>query len=129
MKDKATRVMRLGWKHKRPGSGAFLNMTEKMGGGAHRMDIAKSCTLQELEDTLLSFFFEGGVNATAGISREDLTAYCVTNFSECRLPVKIDGVDFTVERYFQKVATTLIRVYILTEEAAEVRWPLIRLSV
>lgn len=115
MHEKSTRIVRVGWKHKFPKEAAFMNMTEKRGGGSHRFELEKNTSLDELQDKLLDFFFAGGVNGTARISRDDLTLHTVANFSECPLPRQIDGEDFNLERYCKKVSSTPVRVYLLTE--------------
>lgn len=94
-------------------------MTEKKGGGAHRLEIDKAASLQDLEDRLLSFFFQGGKNGVAKLSRSQLTSYCVANFSECKLPSEVEGELFSVERYCKTIGSSPVRVYLLTEGDTE----------
>lgn len=113
--NRPTRRLLVGWKHAYS-SKTFTNMSVTRGGGRQAIDVDRDQSLAALQDKLCGIYFPGGTNLTSKLCLSDMEDVYVASFSETRLldSVGDNGEPFTVGRYVENMASSPIRLYLLT---------------
>jgi hypothetical protein len=104
--------LRVGWKHQSLKNALYTQISERAGGGVHMIQVDRTCTLDHLQEKLGTLFFPDGMSAQ-GTFLSDYNHF-IAEFNGKKMPLKIDGEDFTFGKFRDTCMCSPARLYFHT---------------